>query len=224
MSGKGQCLLSVIPVRAEGKSQAEIVTQLLYGETYSILSQNSEWIEIEIDFDGYKGWISANQFYPQEFDPKGVVFSNRFETLHDQVVPFGASVPHDTGFATMSITDLALLLKGSPYLWGGKTFMGIDCSGFIQVIHKVKNIVLPRDASQQVKHGEAVAFEERRAGDIAFFINENGKVHHVGLLLSQNEIIHASGSVRIDPFSITGIEHATTGNLTHSYFGIRRLK
>ncbi|MCO4820331.1 MAG: C40 family peptidase [Bacteroidetes bacterium] len=224
MGAKGQCLLSVVPVRSEGKSQAEIVTQLLYGETYTVITRLPEWLEIKIDFDGYQGWISANQFSEPQFKPEGVVLHNKLEVIEDVIVPFAGNLPNQTGYAPEDITVLAKRLLGSPYLWGGKTCMGIDCSGFVQVIHKVKNIRLPRDASQQAKMGVEVDFRKRKAGDLAFFGNAKGKVNHVGLLVSENEIIHASGEVRIDPFSIHGIIHGVTGTQTHELFEIRRLK
>ena len=102
--------------------------------------------------------------------------------------------------------------------------MGIDCSGLIQVVHKAKGIALPRDASQQINHGTAITFANRAKGDIVFFTNQAGKVHHVGLLISDDEIIHASGEVRIDRLTESGIQHSKTGKQTHSFHGIRRLK
>jgi gamma-D-glutamyl-L-lysine dipeptidyl-peptidase len=223
MNDTGQCLLPVIPVRAEGKSQAEIVTQLLYGETYTILTSGDEWIEISTQYDSYVGWISANQHSPLSFEPKGVAHQELLETHNDIKIPLGGGLPTKNPTTDKSTIEISKMFLGSPYLWGGRTFMGIDCSGFMQVVHKAKQIKLPRDASQQVFEGNLVTYNERQAGDLVFFKNDSNKVHHVGMLVSPDQIIHASGSVRIDKFTTEGVIHSTTGKLSHRFYQLRRL-
>ncbi len=92
-----------------------------------------------------------------------------------------------------------------PYMWGGRSPLGVDCSGFVQVIFKLMGIDLPRDAWQQAQEGKAVKkFAHSNPGDLAFFDNKEDIVH-VGILLGNGEIIHSSGKVRLDQVDKKGI-------------------
>ena len=114
------------------------------------------------------------------------------------------------------IAENSYLLLNSPYQWGGRSPFGIDCSGFVQLIYKLNGIFLPRDASQQAVMGQALSFiEEAEEGDLAFFDNEEGKITHVGIILSNNRIIHASGKVRVDKLDHQGIFNLEKRDYTH---------
>jgi len=114
------------------------------------------------------------------------------------------------------IISQALKYFNAPYLWGGRTPFGIDCSGFTQIIYKMIGYKIPRNAGQQVKIGTALSFvDEAEPGDLAFFDDENGKIVHVGIIWKRNKIIHASGKVRIDNVDQFGIFNIDTKRYTH---------
>jgi cell wall-associated NlpC family hydrolase len=123
----------------------------------------------------------------------------------------------------MALKNAAMLFLNTGYLWGGSSVFGVDCSGFTQNVFKLSGIPLWRDAYQQATQGHLVAFlQEARLGDLAFFDNEEGRITHVGILLNDHEIIHASGKVRIDPIDNQGIINADTGLRTHQLRIIKR--
>lgn len=122
-----------------------------------------------------------------------------------------------------NIVSLSELFLNTPYLWGGRSPFGIDCSGLTQIVYKMCGIALKRDASQQAKEGETISLiHESKAGDLAFFDNEDGKVVHVGIIADNNQIIHASGKVRRDLLDHQGIFNKETGRYTHNLRVIKR--
>ena len=132
--------------------------------------------------------------------------------------------PEDAAADAKAIRQLTLKFLNIPYLWGGKSVFGLDCSGYVQTIYKFLGVPLLRDAYQQATQGEPIGFlEETKTGDLAFFDNEEGRITHVGLLLNPDEIIHASGKVRIDRIDNMGIVQSETHLRTHHLRLIRRV-
>ena len=121
------------------------------------------------------------------------------------------------------ISEAASVYLNAPYLWGGRSPFGIDCSGLIQVVFKMKGVNLKRDASQQAAQGRLISLiEESRAGDVAFFDNEEGNIIHTGIITGMGSIVHASGSVRIDPLDHHGIYNKAEGKYSHKLRIIKR--
>lgn len=121
------------------------------------------------------------------------------------------------------LLDKAFLFLNTTYLWGGKSVFGADCSGFTQTVFKTLGIALLRDAYQQATQGETVDFlQEVHTGDLAFFDNTEGRITHVGILINDREIIHASGKVRVDSIDNQGIINVDTGLRTHNLRIIKR--
>ncbi len=122
-----------------------------------------------------------------------------------------------------SLIQYAYAYLGTPYLWGGKSNFGIDCSGFTQSVFALHGIPIPRDAYQQAEVGEEVRLGEGQKGDLAFFKNEAGRVIHVGIFTDKNKIIHAHGMLRIDQLDEVGIYNADMGKHTHRWHSIKRI-
>ena len=255
----GICPLSVVPVRSTPSDKSEMVTQLLFGETFSIVERYQQWIQIILAADGYMGWIDEKQFSPiSEDDFNDIINSkdqtytadliNKVEIMGRKIpVLWGSSLPlfeygegklgnleyrfygnvksnDHTETTSSDIIYNARVFTDAPYLWGGRSLFGIDCSGFTQLVFKVANIPLERDAYQQAEQGDLVAdFEEIRPADLAFFGRVNEKITHVGIVLENGRVIHASGKVRIDMLDEKGIVHSETGNITHHLRWVRRV-
>jgi hypothetical protein len=133
--------------------------------------------------------------------------------------------PYDNSKADFKteVEATAKFFQNIPYLWGGRHLCGLDCSGFVQTVFKMLKIKLKRDASQQAEQGELVGFlAECKAGDVAFFDNAEGKITHVGIMLSPNEIIHSSAKVKIDPIDDQGIFNRELGVYSHKLRIIKR--
>ena len=124
---------------------------------------------------------------------------------------------------TEKLFENSYLFLNAPYLWGGRSPFGIDCSGFTQISFKLCGIPLKRDAHQQALQGNQVAsLDVSQKGDLAFFENNSGKITHVGILLSQDQIIHCSGRVRIDHIDKEGIFNEETKSYSHNLTLIKR--
>lgn len=123
-----------------------------------------------------------------------------------------------------TIPKTARKFLNTPYLWGGRSFLGFDCSGFVQTVYKIHGISLKRDSYQQAEQGARInSLEDARAGDLAFFADEDGRVYHVGMVIAPDEIIHSSGYVHIDRLDETGIFNLRTRSYSHRLHSIRRV-
>lgn len=250
----GICNLAIIPLRAEASDRSEIVSQVLFGEHFEVLEQQKQWTQIRLQYDDYEGWIDTKQFrvitqkdYLQLSDAAIVLNSDLVEYVAApgnllMPIPLGASLAfldnpdlnaEQFGFEGLKISgkkpksnliNTAFMYLNAPYLWGGKTPFGIDCSGFTQMVYKLNGYHLLRDASQQATQGEALSFiEESEPGDLAFFDNEEGKIIHVGIIMDDNYIIHGSGKIRIDRLDHLGIYNAEANRHTHKLRVIKKI-
>jgi hypothetical protein len=121
------------------------------------------------------------------------------------------------------IIGTALKFLNTPYLWGGRTVFGIDCSGYTQIVYKMNGMVLPRDASQQAELGKTIqSVEETHPGDLAFFENDKGSITHTGIILENVRIIHSSGKVHIDKIDKQGIYNVEKQEYSHKLAKIKR--
>jgi hypothetical protein len=204
----GICNLAIIPLRLEPSDRSEIVSQVLFGEHFEVLEELNQWRRIRMQFDSYEGWVDSKQFqviseinFNQLSEDAVVLNSDLIEYISAPnntllPIPLGASLSFlnysdvnsshfefegnkTSGTKEKSnLISTAFLYLNSPYLWGGKTPCGIDCSGFTQMVYKLNGYKLLRDATQQAAQGEALSFiEESQPGDLAFFDNEIGRAH-----------------------------------------------
>ena len=243
----GICNLSIVPVRIVDSDKSEMINQLIYGDIIEILEEKEKWVKIKSVFDDYIGWIDKKQYFKIDdnitLDLNKPVYSidlvEFIENNNNELVtiPIGSDVSnislmnHKFDGKTISgknnrnyIVSTALTFLNSPYLWGGKTPFGIDCSGFTQMVYKINGYKLFRDAKDQANQGETLSFiEESEAGDLAFFNNDEGDIIHVGIILQNNHIIHASGKVRIDRIDHSGIYNNDLNKHTHSLRYIKKI-
>jgi hypothetical protein len=245
----GYCFLSISPIRRSPEESSEMVSQLLFGEPVEIIEQNENWSKIKTVLDTYEGYVDVKHLLPLSETEKINWLKNyrfqinktltiegnfgKFITLRGSFISNFESkfkiggadfeIVNITDEKIPSLLDLAANYINTPYLWGGKTPFGIDCSGFVQSVYRYYSVFLPRDAKDQYLEGQLVDINDKKEGDLAFFENENGKITHVGILDGKKKIIHASGWVKWDYFDEKGITNTETGHLTHKLLGIKRL-
>ncbi len=236
-------------MRRENSHECELVSQLLYGDCFIILSEKNEWLQIKSLDDSYTGWVNNNQVKEISkinaekitFDDK--IFSTRLidyiETDENKLssIVLGSNIgackyfghkydnPKNKKTNTkQNLIKVASLYLNSPYLWGGKTPFGIDCSGLTQMIYRINGYRIPRDANQQSEFGDTLSFiDESEPGDLAFFDDKEGKITHVGMLLENNYILHAHGRVRIDGIDQTGIFNMEKQKHSHKLRIIKKI-
>jgi hypothetical protein len=256
----GYCHVSLAALRKEPSHTSEMVSQLLFGEHFTITDSitNDTWAKIKNSFDGYEGWlhkkqffcISKNSFVKLENSDLNIAVEMQSALVMEPektVIPIlaGSHLPNiHKGKLTLEekiyffkgkcrmlgntpsrkkIIETAFEFLHAPYLWGGRSEFGIDCSGFSQMVYKLNGVSIPRDAYQQAELGIELDFlEAAEPGDLAFFDNEQGKITHVGMIMSPESIIHASGTVHVDGLDLKGIFCRETKEYSHHLCSIKR--
>jgi gamma-D-glutamyl-L-lysine dipeptidyl-peptidase len=250
---KAICIVPVAPMRSTASHASEQVSQLVFGEVCEVNDTSGDFSFVTCLYDGYRGWCQTKQlelandeqaYFPTVLidrwastiqcneQPMQLPMGSNIGFLKNGHAHFGALKFHyDSHFYSVPLhPDLAIFKQAAlsfintPYLWGGRTVFGVDCSGFTQMVYKFCGVPLLRDASQQATQGEVVDFlQEVVMGDLAFFDNEDGKITHVGIMLDNKTIIHASGKVRIDAMDQAGIINGDNNQRTHKLRIIKRV-
>ena len=255
---KGICTYTIIPVRKFPTETSEMITQILFGELFSVLEYSENWALIKLDYDEYEGWIDKklivktepefiNNLFPEQIKVSdklictarkdgtdGLIYllmgSNFYNMTGNQFylsntkyeLSYPLNIPKPSKAETIIFTALQML--NIPYLWGGRSSFGIDCSGLVQTACKVAGIKMPRDASDQAFVGETVnSIIDAQTADLVFFENEEKKIIHTGILISPEKIIHASGSVRTDIIDQNGIFSLEKKEYSHKLKVIKRI-
>lgn len=233
-------IIPLAPMRTSPLHKAEMCNELLYGESVELIDTIKEWAEVAcIDYE-YRGWILADAIEPckDEKAEKRFLFSEtgtidiagtrmsipKGSILRDEDTLEGDAHPAVI-FDSELIISLARQYLNAPYRWGGRSPFGIDCSGFTQIVFMLTGIQIPRDASKQAEIGKSVAFvQEAQSGDLAFFGDREDSITHVGIIMDNNKIIHASGKVRIDKLDHQGIYNSETKKYSHKLRIIKRFE
>ena len=217
------CICAFAQLRAEASHRAELVSQLKYGEPVRIHSRSGDWAKICTEH-GYEGHVRMPQlkimshFSPENLHLTSLEFSREkglpnsagsfvwenFNPSETQAVGFiPAKFP--SGFSEIMLADTCLNFLDVPYVWGGKTQWGLDCSGLVQLVVNLQGYSFPRDAWQQAEVGTSIQFNPANPsfekGDILFFKEAGKNIHHVAVSLGGKKFIHASEWVRINSFS-----------------------
>lgn len=168
----------------ESPSSSQVVSDLVAGSILEWVADIGNFYEIQYP-DGRKGYVLKSE-------------SQKYDTWLEGLTP-----------TSESLVATSKQLMGLPYLWGGTSTKGVDCSGFTKTVYFLNGMVLPRDASQQVHTGKVIDskkdFSDVAVGDLLFFgrpatDSTKQRVVHVGMWIGNNEFIHSSGRVHISSF------------------------
>lgn len=231
---KYYCSVSVTALYLDNSTASEMISQMLYGETCEILETEGLFSKVRMDFDAVEGWCHTAVLKQQKADQTKTLFRNPFGEVE---LPEGsillsigseilteAKAPAPSIHIREAIVHTALQFLNVPFLSGGRSFFGVDGSGFLQLVYKINGIQIPRSAHAQALLGEARNFvEESEPGDLAFFEDREGNITHVGLVLSPFEILHAHGKVRKDALDFSGIYNAEQNKHTHKLRFVKSL-
>ncbi len=244
------CLISYATQKKEATEKSETVNQILFGETVEVVKEKNNWLLVICNYDNYQGWVYKNQLTSlkelNDLKNKHILKTAQIKinskTHGIQRLSLGAELYNydninktakilneiyeieEPNIENNDIKRTALSFLNTPYLWGGRSIYGIDCSAFVQLVYKVHNVKMPRDASQQAKIGKNIEFiENAKIGDLVFFDDEEMNIKHVGIIIGENQIIHASGKVRIDKIDHNGIYNEETEKYTHKLRIIKKI-
>ena len=238
--GYGVININVVSVRQKNNAKSEMISQLFFGEIITIIEVNNNWSLIRSNLDDYKGWIRNLHYQKILKEDYNILSNNQNEFATNEMVlvnsNFKITVPtgslissakflkynYKKTNASKSITKTIKSFLNTPYLWGGKTKFGTDCSGLVQSIFKTINIILPRDACDQYKSGKEIN-SDFKLGDLAFFGKSPKKITHVGILINNTKIVHAYGVVRIDKLTSKGIYNNEEKRITHVLQKVKRI-
>tara|TARA_B100000941_G_C28366600_1_gene479840 strand:+ start:172 stop:801 length:630 start_codon:yes stop_codon:yes gene_type:complete len=161
--------------------KSELVTQALFNERLEILNIQDNWFKVK-QWDDYISWI--HKFY---ISTKTDDLSSSWYHINKEIKNVNDLITYANSFV------------GTPYLWGGKSSLGFDCSGFVQTVFKMCGISLPRDASLQFKLKELtkIDYDKIKKGDLIFFADKS-IINHVAIYFGGDKIIHSSGNVRVE--------------------------
>lgn len=168
--------------------KAETLCDLVGGNILRFVGKKGKWTQVMLP-SGKTGYVQSK-------------FLKKHEGFRSIAMGEGSaeSISPET---TEAIIAQAEKLLGVPYLWGGMSAKGVDCSGLVRISHIMNGILLPRNASQQIKCGERVPLDQLQRGDLVYFgtpatDDKPMRVTHVGIYLGNNKIIHSSHRVRIN--------------------------
>ena len=213
--------LSFINVYSKKNVKSEVVTQLLYGETFKIIKKNKLWLKIKNDSDNYTGFIKKKKFYSKQknthkvFSLSAKLYSKPGVQIKKKI-SFGSTIKvtevknnfckfdnlwvkkkdlKKINYKTKNIFKNIIKFKGIKYKWGGKHYTGVDCSGLVQLFLNFNNKFCPRDAKDQIKYfKKKIKLRNIRKNDLIFWKG------HVAIALSKSKLIHSYG-----PFKSTVI-------------------
>ena len=245
------CANVFVPLRMAPSHRSEQGSQILFGEKYSIIGKSLKWIKIRNEFDGYEGWMDEDHhlFFEDEDSDTARILSRRTAFTGSNGEPLvleaGSEIynysekenifslngkkyraAEKVAFCPVdeALGKTARHFLNAPYLWGGRTEGGMDCSGLTQLVYKIHGYGLPRDSFKQAEKGKTISFiEEALEGDLVYFDNERGNITHVGLVLEKGYLIHCSGKVRIDRIDHQGIYLEESKSYTHRLRTIKRV-
>ncbi|MBI65424.1 MAG: hypothetical protein CMG64_03945 [Candidatus Marinimicrobia bacterium] len=174
--------VSIASLYSDSTFKSEMVTQALKGENLIVLDKKNNWLKVR-QWDDYISWIHS--FYIEEYNDKNTKYMNQNESsviTISKMIEYGKS------------------LVGTPYLWGGKTKLGFDCSGLIQTLFKMIGLKFPRDCSEQIKYSnmEQINLEDSDVGDLIFFSEKNNISHVCVFIDNTGSFLHCSGEVKIN--------------------------